>query len=61
MRCGLNDSWTNPCLLEEFKPLPFCDTSLPPTERATDMVGRIPDDEKVARGGSSTPLSNYQV
>ena len=51
--------WSNPCLDSSFSSLPFCDTSLSHFDRVTDLLQRIPDDEKLGINRTSSPLSNY--
>lgn len=52
--CGAeeDDVWSNPCLNEEFSNLPFCDTSLDIKSRVSDILSRIPDDEKLGSAGN---------
>lgn len=49
------------CDFESNKGFPFCDTSLPFTQRAQDLVSRIPDDEKwglFGNGATGVPSLN---
>ena len=44
-----------PCSHDDIKSLPFCDTSLPASERAMDLVKRLTLEEKIQQMGNSAP------
>ena len=51
--CGKDevDRWLNPCIDASFSEMPFCDESLPVADRVSDLIKRIPDDEKLGSAG----------
>ncbi len=59
--CGTDerDQWSNPCLDSAYADLPFCDEELELSSRVYDLISRVPMEEKLGSGRSSTPLSNY--
>lgn len=52
--CGTDeaDRWENPCADAVFEALPFCDESLSIDDRVSDLIARIPDQEKLGSAGA---------
>mmetsp|Transcript_9629 Transcript_9629/g.23703 ORF Transcript_9629/g.23703 Transcript_9629/m.23703 type:complete len:759 (+) Transcript_9629:24-2300(+) len=60
------DGWSNPCENDQFSGLPFCNTKLSVNDRVNDLIGRIPQDEKLglftnqAKAAPSVGIKEYK-